>query len=141
MGDGTTISKKTASDEASQFTAAVNELSLVKDKELSNESILKAQSVYDGLSAEAKAKVSESSLKKLENYKSAYTLAGKFDALKNVKNYDNLSEDDKTALGTAYADAKAAVAALSDATTIRDILPSSLNLNWYYKKCASIFEA
>ena len=138
LGDGTAIGKKLPADEAAKFTSALNKLYIEKDGEVTDAGITEAQNIFDALSSDAKTKISENSLKKFENYKTAYTVAVKFDALKTVKNYDNLSDDEKTALRAAYDSAKTAVAALSDANAIRSIV--SDNLNWYYQKAATLFE-
>lgn len=138
LGKGTIISKKLPADEAAQFSSALNGIYIEKDGEVTDASISEIQAVYDALSPEAKAAVSSANLKKFENYKTAYGIAVKFYALKSVKNYDNLSEEEKTAFRAAYDEAKAAVSALSDASTIRDLV--SNNLNWYYQESAKLFE-
>lgn len=145
--DGVTLlGEMTAEDTANAVAAAVGEigstLELTEDENgtLICDAYKEAKEVYDKLSDEAKAYVSDSNLETLENCEKAISLANKYNALSKVGKYDKMSEDEKTAFKTAFEAAKAERAALIDEgvyETVRDML--SDQYKYYYQEAAKKF--
>lgn len=145
--DGVTLlGEMTAEDTANAVAAAVGEigstLELTEDENgtLICDAYKGAKEVYDKLSDEAKAYVSDSNLETLENCEKAISLANKYNALSKVGKYDKMSEDEKTAFKTAFEAAKAERAALIDEgvyETVRDML--SDQYKYYYQEAAKKF--
>lgn len=145
--DGVTLlGEMTAEDTANAVAAAVGEigstLELTEDENgtLICDAYKEAKEVYDKLSDEAKAYVSDSNLETLENCEKAISLANKYNALSKVGKYDKMTEDEKTAFKTAFEAAKAERAALIDEgvyETVRDML--SDQYKYYYQEAAKKF--
>lgn len=145
--DGVTLlGEMTAEDTANAVAAAVGEIgSILELTEDENGTLIcdaykEAKEVYDKLSDEAKAYVSDSNLETLENCEKAISLANKYNALSKVGKYDKMSEDEKTAFKTAFEAAKAERAALIDEgvyETVRDML--SDQYKYYYQEAAKKF--
>lgn len=144
--DGVTLlGTMTAEDTANAVAAAVSEigstLELTEENgELTCEAYKKAKDVYEKLSAEAKAYVSDSNLETLENCEKAISLANKYNALSKVGKYDKMTDEEKAAFKTAYEAAKAERDALIKSEvyeTVRDML--SDQYNYYYQEAAKKF--
>ena len=133
--------KKPASDKAAEVVAMFDEinspLEAVKSGDVfTDESVTKARAAYDNLNEKAKENVSEEDLTKLTNAEKALDLWAAFDKLANVRNYLNLTEDEKTALKNNYAAAKALAESYGDDfTKIRGYL--SNNVNYFYQETAA----
>lgn len=139
LGDATFIGKKTAVDEGTFFANTVKDIYIEKDGKVTDESINAVQAVYNATSEAGKKEISTDDYNKLENYKKAYDIAKKFEALNGIAKYGLLSESEKTAIKSKYDEAKAAVNALSDEDTIVALISDNLNWN-YYTKGAELFE-
>ena len=139
LGESVSLGKKIAADEAGLFTIALGKIYIEKDGVPTEDGIKEVQAVYDALSKDAKASVSSENLTKFENYKTAYDLAVKFYALKDIRSFTILSEDRKAELKTAYETAKTALSAISNKAGIRALI--SDNTNYFYQQAAKQFEA
>ncbi|MBR0189054.1 MAG: hypothetical protein IJQ23_01555 [Clostridia bacterium] len=122
---------------SSKINAIETPLELEKgnDDKYTADSVKKARAAYDALDDDAKANVSDTDVKKLTNAEKALALADAFAKLEKVVNYNNLTEDEKTALKSAYDDAKKIVDGYGDDyTDIAAYLGDKLNLNYYYQQ-------
>ena len=85
------------------------------------------------------AALTEIKTEKFANYKTAYALALKFYALKDIRTYSILSEERKEELKVAYETAKTALSAISNKSAIRELI--SDNTNYYYQQAEKKFTA
>lgn len=130
-----------AADRAAVVSAKINAIETPLDLEEGEngkyfaESVSAARSAYDALDNDAKNNVSSETLAKLEKAEKAVALADAFKKLEPVLNYDDLSQEEKTALNTDYQSAKSLAESYgNDYSVIAGYLPDKLNLNYYYQE-------
>lgn len=135
------IGVRPAADRAAVVTSKISAIETPLDLKKGDdgkyyaESVKSARAAYDALDDDAKANVSESDVKKLENAEKALALADAFIKLEKVTDYNNLSQTEKDALTADYNAAKAIVESYgSDYSSIRDFLGDKLNLNYFYQQ-------
>lgn len=130
------------SSKIAAIASPLSDLEEAGDGKYKSDAIAKARAAYDALDDAAKENVSEDDLAKLKKAEKAIDLAEKFGKLQSVINFENLSEDEKTALKAAYNDAKSLSESYGDDySEIADYLGSNLNLNYYYQYATEKFSA
>ena len=113
-----------------------------KDGKLVAETVLVAREAYDGLSDELKEQVAEEKVTALEKAEIAVELANKYYKLKDVENYQDLTEAEQKAFKTAYEEAYSFRDSLVQEGTdyyksIRDMI--SQDIKYLYQQARKLF--
>ncbi len=102
--------------------------------------VTEARTAFDALSSEAKKYVSDDTLDTLKKYETASELAV---LMYKLDKFDELSDEGKTALNSAYLSVKSKIEQITadedfTVNSIRSMMPK--NLNYYYQEATEFFE-
>lgn len=143
------LGERTTADKAKFITANIDKATAFGEleyEEVDGAPVFKKASdaikLYKDAADDVKNAVSEEYKTKISNMEKAIELSGLYNALSEVKNYDDMTEAEKTAFKTAYDAATAKREELekdsSVNTAVRTLTPTLYK--WYYQEAAKIFD-